>query len=179
MKRIALGAAVAAFAVVAGPFAASATAKGTLVVPGQSIGGVKLGMSKKKVRKSRPVGLKKPTRRSSAGELYVAPSGATLSIGYRSKKVFVVAAGAGPWATANGLAYGASPPLAASLVPGCVFYSKENGVRVPNPPVQKGQSCELVASPTRYFYLTFNVADFTPGSTAVLAGFSLSKILIP
>lgn len=184
IRSLVLTATVAVLAVAVGPLASSATAKDkTLVVPGKSIGGVKLGQSRKAVRAAKPLGLKKPTAGSAVGDTYTSKIGATIVVLYglgKKKPVIGISTGIGPWHTANGLVDGASPSQAASLVPGCVFYSSFNGVREYNPGPSEGQYCELVfQGPARYFYLTFNPGDFTPGSTAALAGFTLSKVFVP
>jgi len=183
IRRLVLTSTVAALVVAVGPLASSATAKySTLVVPGQSIGGVKLGQTREKVRKHKPLGLKKPTQRTAISDTYTTAGGEQLLILYKANKkksVLGVSTGLGSWHTANGLAYGASPSQAASLVPGCLFYAKDsNGRRYDQDPGD-GQYCELVFSdPARFFYLTFNVSA-APNLPAQLAALTLSKVLIP
>jgi len=177
MPGVVVVAAIAALTVTGGPLASSATAKGTLVVPGRSIGGVKLKQTRDKVHKSRPLGLKKPTSGSAVGETYISRAGTTMIVLYKKRKVIGVSTGAGPWATTAGLAYGASPAQAAGFLPGCAFYGSG---RTPNPDPGDGQYCELVfQGPLRYFYLTFNAGGITSDVPAQLAGFTLSKVLIP
>jgi hypothetical protein len=180
IRRLTLTTTAVALAVAVGPFASSASAKyTTLVVPGQSIGGVKLSMDREKVRKSKPLGLKKPTQHTAISDSYTDKAGEQLIVLYKASKkkpVLGIGTGLGTWHTANGLVNGATPAQAASLVPGCAFYSKSSTGRHPNPDPGDGQYCELVLQPPlRYFYLSFNTGD----PNALLAGFTLSKVMIP
>jgi hypothetical protein len=180
IRRLVLSTTVAALAVAVGPFASSAAAKyTTLVVPGQSIGGVKLSMNRDKVRNSKPLGLKKPTQHTAVSDSFTDKAGEQLIVLYKAgkkKQVLGVGTGLGTWHTANGLVNGASPAQAASLLPGCSFYGKSSAGRQPNPDPGDGQYCELILQPPlRYFYLSFNTGE----PIAALASFSLSKVLIP
>ena len=183
IRRLALTSIVAALAVAAGPLASPATAKySTLVVPGQSIGGVKLNQTRTKVRDHKPLGLKRPSQHTAISDTYTTAGGEQLIVLYKAgkkKKVLGVSTGVGSWHTANGLVYGASPSQANGLLPGCLFYAKDsNGRRYDQDPGD-GQYCELVFSdPARFFYLTFNVSS-APNLPAQLTAFTLSKVLIP
>ena len=184
IRRLVLTTTVAALAVAVGPLASSATAKyTTLVVPGQSIGGVKLSQNRAKVRKSKPLGLKKPTQHTAISDSYTNAAGEQLIVLYKAgkkKQVLGVGTGLGSWHTANGLVSGSSPTQAASLLPGCVFYYKDSAGRHPNPDPGDGQYCELVLQPPlRYFYVTFNAGGITSDIPAQLAAFTLSRVLIP
>ena len=180
IRRLVLTGTVAALAVAVGPLASSASAKyTTLVVPGQSIGGVKLSMNREKVRKLHPLGLKKPTSRTAVSDSYTDKAGEQLIVLYKASKkkpVMAIGTGLGTWHTANGLVNGATPAQAAGLVPGCAFYSKSSSGRQPNPDPGDGQYCELILQPPlRYFYLSFNTGE----PDAALAAFTLSKVVIP
>jgi hypothetical protein len=180
IRRLLLTTTVAALAVAVGPFASSAAAKyTTLVVPGQSIGGVKLSQNRAKVRKSHPLGLKKPTQHTAISDSYTDKAGEQLIVLYKAgkkKQVLGVGTALGTWHTANGLVNGATPAQAASLLPGCGFYYKSSSGRQPNPDPGDGQYCELILQPPlRYFYLSFNTGE----PNAQLAAFSLSRVQIP
>jgi hypothetical protein len=180
IRRLVLTTTVAALAVAVGPLASPAAARyTTLVVPGQSIGGVKLSQNRDKVRKSKPLGLKKPTQHTAISDSYTDKAGEQLIVLYKAgkkKQVLGISSGLGTWHTANGLVNGASPAQAASLLPGCSFYGGSSSGRDPKPDPGDGQHCELVLQPPlRYFYLSFNTGD----PTAQLAAFALSRVLIP
>jgi hypothetical protein len=183
----ALAAGAATLALIAGPLVSPASAHyNTVVVPGKSIGGIRLGETRAKVHAYRPIDLKKPTSRTRRADVYIRPSGLTLIVLYRrhSKdkpfRVLAVSSGEGsPWVTESGLHYGMSPQEASEILPGCVFYQHDQGGRRYDPDPGDGQFCEVqYQKPERFFYLTFNQGGISPDVPAQLAGFTLSRVFI-
>lgn len=152
-----------------------------LVVPGESIGGVRLGATRACVLGLRPLGLARPTQSTSgppAGTIYdnYRTGSAQLLVGYRDDRVFIVSAGLGPW-RGGGLAYGVSPATAAEQT-GCQGYGhNSDGSRSYDEPEDYTQ-CEKSYGPNTWLYLTFNAGDSgdVPPS---LAGFTLTTQQIP
>jgi hypothetical protein len=184
---LALATGAATLALVAGPLASPAAANySTLVVPGKSIGGIKLGVTRAKVRAYRPLNLKKPTISRRRSDVYITQAGVTLLVIYRRRhkskpfRVLAVSSGAGStWTTESGLYYGASPQRASELLPACVFYQHDGGGRRYDPDPGDGQFCEVqYQNPKRFFYLTFNQGGISSDVPAQLAGFTLSKVFI-
>jgi hypothetical protein len=153
---IATAAAALGMALVAAPATANDDLK---VVAGKSINGISLGDTAKEVRKSTPLGLKKPSRTAVSeiagvgkllSETYMAGAlGNTLVVSYlvpskskkkkgkkkkkKDPKVVLVSTGAGYWTIfGTGIFYGAgtgSSPAQVGEVFPCSFYTKYSGPR--------------------------------------------------
>ncbi|HLM26638.1 MAG TPA: hypothetical protein VK304_06695 [Thermoleophilaceae bacterium] len=160
----------------------------TLVVPGKSIGGVKLGHSRAKVKRLEPLGHSRPWKRVRHGrqtwETYRAqPYGSQMIIGFSGRrsasKVRFISTGVGDWHTANGLDYGDSRVEGIGLVGGGDIYSKDgDGRRVDAEYGFDAAYLERRYSARRWFYLTFNTSGSDDVSQS-LAGFALSSRRIP
>jgi hypothetical protein len=160
----------------------------TLVVPGFSIGGVSLGMTRANVQRARPLGgLAKTTVHGAViSQIYgkLSAGGPFMEVVYAGKtpaaRVILVGSGTGSWHTSTGARYG-EPPLQVAARIRCVnFYDhKPDGSRDYDAPEGEALICEKVFSPHNYFYASFNASKLPTKIPATLSGFSISSRRIP
>ena len=159
----------------------------TLVKPGKSIAGVKLGQTRASVQRSRPLGRRRPVNTARPGKRLsqtwsTSDGDASLVVVYsgrrRASKVVFVSTGQGSWHTPEGVKYG-DPPYKAVGVSGCEPYGRNaDGSRDYVDSDYDETSCERRYRRARWFYVSFNAGDSGEVLESI-SGFSLSTRRIP
>ena len=184
------GARAAAFLIAATAVGATGAAPAqardlTLVKPGKSIGGVKLGQTRASVQRSHPLGRHRAsvtTRGRRLSQTWMTRDGAAqLVVVYsgrrRASKVVFLSSGLGSWHTPEGVKYG-DPPFKAVGVSRCTPYGRNSDGSRDYDADYDETSCERHYGRKRWFYVSFNAGD-SGEVLESLSGFSLSTRRIP